>query len=803
MGNTEVVADGVKAQGDSESCELYKLVDLKGGGQLIDMMKKARWTKNYQDVDEKIKNELIQYLYNGGKGKMIPISDLVMKRNNGNGNLKTAKMKKCTLDGKSGLQVKHSDEEANINNIEPKSRLLCWDIDKLGAVGETILHLCFLNATTVHADLAKRLLQHFPLLIKDIYLADEYYGENVLHMAIVNEEPAVVKFLLDKGADYHGRCCGIFYCPTDQKKSRRDNLDHESVEVCLETNYQGQLYWGEYPLSFAANLEQEECVRLLVAKGANPNLQDNNGNTVLHLCVINNKSEMFDLLHSLGANLDIKNRQGLTPLTLAAKLAKTEMYNHILTMIQHVYWVYGNVTCAGFPVHDIDTISPTGEINRNSVLSLIVYGEDRAHLEMMDGLMVNLLDEKWKTFVRHRFYRRFLIFCVYFLIVFCAFLLRPQTDMCPTLTTVVNATSGGVTNVTDVDKCYLLKACRLEDKVRFSFEILSLLGAMMYIFLAMKEIWYEGIIVFFLTLKCAPSKALFLLSCLFMAAMLPGRATCAYVYEDVMAVLTILFTAPYFLFFCRGFKMVGPFVVMIYQMIRGDLLRFFIIYSVFIIGFSQAMYIVFRVVHDDVFSYPLEAIMGVFMMSLGEFGDFYESFDKTQHPTITIIVFVLYMILVTLLLVNMLIAMMGNTYQLVNETQKEWLRQWAKIILVVEQTVTKSERRKAYKTYTQPMDGGFALSIRWHQSEKEKEEIKRIEEFKKLQALNMKAQKKKKRPGSGTTAGKSSGASSAAASEQDLNVNVLNVKSETEEKTRNGTKPGLNSVTAIKVQTIA
>ena len=33
------------------------------------------------------------------------------------------------------------------------------------------------------------------------------------------------------------------------------------------------------------------------------------------------------------------------------------------------------------------------------------------------------------------------------------------------------------------------------------------------------------------------------------------------------------------------------------------------------------------------------------------------------------------MVLVTLLLVNMLIAMMGNTYQVVSETQKEWLRQ--------------------------------------------------------------------------------------------------------------------------------
>jgi len=33
------------------------------------------------------------------------------------------------------------------------------------------------------------------------------------------------------------------------------------------------------------------------------------------------------------------------------------------------------------------------------------------------------------------------------------------------------------------------------------------------------------------------------------------------------------------------------------------------------------------------------------------------------------------MILVTLLLVNMLIAMMGHTYETVNESQKEWYRQ--------------------------------------------------------------------------------------------------------------------------------
>lgn len=35
---------------------------------------------------------------------------------------------------------------------------------------------------------------------------------------------------------------------------------------------------------------QEECFRLLIVKGANPNMQDTNGNTVLHICVIHDNT---------------------------------------------------------------------------------------------------------------------------------------------------------------------------------------------------------------------------------------------------------------------------------------------------------------------------------------------------------------------------------------------------------------------------------------------------------------------------------------------------------------------------------
>ena len=44
--------------------------------------------------------------------------------------------------------------------------------------------------------------------------------------------------------------------------------------------------------------------------------------------------------------------------------------------------------------------------------------------------------------------------------------------------------------------------------------------------------------------------------------------------------------------------------------------------------------------------------------------------------------FFLFIILGALLIVNMLIAMMGNTYLMVAETKKEWTRQVVKIFLL-------------------------------------------------------------------------------------------------------------------------
>jgi len=114
---------------------------------------------------------------------------------------------------------------------------------------------------------------------------------------------------------------------------------------------------------------------LVLAKKADPDNQDINGNTVLHLLVIHEKLSTFDMAYETGSNLYIKNNLNLTPLTLAAKLARVEMFFHILNIDREIYWQLGSITCAAYPLEQLDTIdTKTGNINKDSALNLVVFG---------------------------------------------------------------------------------------------------------------------------------------------------------------------------------------------------------------------------------------------------------------------------------------------------------------------------------------------------------------------------------------------------------------------------------------------
>ena len=78
MGNINSnVTSGVKEQaaGQTKKFKLYQYLDMKGGGELVELMKKANKTKNYVELDETIKEGLKQFLYNEGNGKKVESFD--------------------------------------------------------------------------------------------------------------------------------------------------------------------------------------------------------------------------------------------------------------------------------------------------------------------------------------------------------------------------------------------------------------------------------------------------------------------------------------------------------------------------------------------------------------------------------------------------------------------------------------------------------------------------------------------------------------------------------------------------------
>ena len=114
---------------------------------------------------------------------------------------------------------------------------------------------------------------------------------------------------------------------------------------------------------------------------------------------------------------------------------------------------------------------------------------------------------------------------------------------------------------------------------------------------------------------------------------------------------------------------------MIFSMITGDMFTFSIIYVIFLFGFSQAFHYIMKSTDDEgMYASYMTTWIALFHMTLGEYE--YDEFNDSPYPSMARMVFVLFQIPIPILLLNMLIAMMGNTYAIVIDTaDKQFLKQ--------------------------------------------------------------------------------------------------------------------------------
>uniref|UniRef100_A0A0K0E2D4 ANK_REP_REGION domain-containing protein n=1 Tax=Strongyloides stercoralis TaxID=6248 RepID=A0A0K0E2D4_STRER len=815
---------------DNKEKKIYSLVDMYGRGELISWMKYAANTGDHSFVNECIESKVVKFMYNNGKGKVMAISELVKIRNQERNAMLGAFRKKKNK-GKSGPNILNDfNQEGGQNQGDLKKALklldggkggkgdnkyreIVWKLDERGTMGESLLGTCLMQGSPIHMNIAIKLVKEYPGLVNDIFISEDYYGLSPLHQAIVNEDSYMTGFLLQHGADVNARCYGAFFCANDQKSGRTDSLEHEYVDLPSKTNYTGRMYFGEYPLSFAACTGQVDCYRLLRAKKADPNLKDTNGNTVLHMTVIHEKLNMLKLAYETGAKLQATNNQNLTPLTLAAKLGKKKMFEELLKLESQMIWCYGNASCYSYPLSNIDTIDQeTGNINNDCALSLVVYGDTPEHLNLIDGLIEDLLDAKWKAFGRRQLLISFFAFLFYYMFFFMAFMNRPFSLTTAVITggSILPVMASGQSHVNYFRKndSIIMQSLNNEKKnyytpdsyrlfqngyfdngqchlwnynipkgfgyLRLTSEIIVVCCVIIQIFLEIKDFLHMGKRRWWQILKAFPAKLAYKCSWILIIMMIPVRLLCGIhvsmlVLENVLAIITILFTTIHFLFYCRSVKFVGPFVLMIYTIIAQDMIRFVAIYFIFLLGFSQAFYLIFLscerhdnlyyngTVFNNIVADPLESIQRLFIMTVGEFMLFYKTLNSCPVRTMNVIGKVLFLIFeigVSLTQFNLLIAMLTRTYESIANTRKEYKRQWAQVILALETSLSPKERLLAMFKYSKPIGTNkkkraFVLNSKINLTS---DEIRAEHEIKNELLIEEKRHKFKKRLKEGTSA---------------------------------------------------
>ncbi|XP_029437647.1 transient receptor potential cation channel subfamily V member 6-like [Rhinatrema bivittatum] len=545
---------------------------------------------------------------------------------------------------------------AKTNNVQAIKKLLnCPSTDPFerGAVGETALHVAALYD---NLEVAKALLEVAPDLINEPMTFELYEGQTALHIAAVNQNLNLVKELVSRGADVSSpRATGTFF------RYSPDNL----------------IYFGEHILSFAACMGNEKIVRLLIERGADLRVRDSLGNTILHILTLQPSktfsSRIYDLILAYdkgdgGLPLDmILNNNFLTPFKLAAMEGNTVMFQHLLQNRKHVQWRFGPLTSTLYDLTGIDSWE-----DDFSVLELVVSAKKREARRILDLTPVKeLVSLKWQTFGRPYFYCLAALYLLYITCFTMCCIYRPLKLKEPNLndsrdiTTYVQKKTSGEAYIT------------YEDDLRLAGELVSVIGAIAILFLELPDILRVGATRFFgQTVLGGPFHIMIISYACMVLVTLVMRLTNTDG-EAVPMSLAMVLGWCYVMYFTRGFQMLGPFTIMIQKMIFGDLLRFCWLMAVVILGFAAAFYVIFQTTdHNQLgqfYNYPMSLFSTLSSSSQSIDGPANYSVDL---PFMYSVLYSAFAIIAALLMLNLLIAMMGDTHwRVAHERDELWRAQ--------------------------------------------------------------------------------------------------------------------------------
>ncbi|KAM8953130.1 transient receptor potential cation channel subfamily V member 6-like [Pelodytes ibericus] len=536
-----------------------------------------------------------------------------------------------------------------------------------GKMGETILHAAMMYGNN---QMIQTILKYVPSLVCERMSSIMYRGETALQIAILKQDAEMVKLLLEHGADVNSQTSCT--CFTQKKKCN--------------------CYFGEFPLSFAACTGNEEIIKLLIEHGAPCDSQDSLGNTVFHILVLQQHTELACHMYNLILTLmplkdsdcagDIENNDGFTPLKLAANEGNIEMFNFLVRKQRMTYWTIGSISYIIYDLTNIDTwMTP------KSVLDIITTSQKPQVRKLVDVTPIKeLLHQKWKSFGYKNFFIWMLSYLVYMTIFTVACFFRPLKPV----------TTGHADNVTIMMHKSLYESYeQKEDFLRLVGELITLSGA---VIILLSEIT--------LLIKLSPKKYIgnastggpfSLLMAVYSVLVFSAAALRILGHEEEAIPLSLALIIGWCnsIYFARGFKMLGQFSIMIQKILFADLICWSCLVFIIIIGFSSAFYVMCQTLELNSDSYLKDFSMTLYAATEMMMGLTNLPLSDSESTPLIYITYSIYMVFVYLLLLNMLIAMMDNTYWTIADEREElWKIQIAATILVLERRIPRFLKRR-------------------------------------------------------------------------------------------------------------
>ncbi|XP_013393212.1 uncharacterized protein LOC106160945 [Lingula anatina] len=409
--------------------------------------------------------------------------------------------------------------------------------------------------------------------------------------------------------------------------------------------------------------------------------------------------------------LSLRDAQGLTPLTLAAKLGVHGLFEHIINLENTYKFLDDTDGVNDIYLYDVTDIDSAVRFNdRTSALERIPFDKpEEAFIFMELSPIREMVSAKWKEYRKYYFLWGFFHLLAMVAITLCCCFrpldLEPQSVLNPNVSRSI-----GQAAFSHLTQMY----SKPIDILRATFEISF--GTSCFIILLF-EVIHETIIhkhfPFINRILGNGTYRLTYIAFTFSAVLTFLFRLFVYHYEEIPMVAMLVSGWYFTLFFTRGFKKFSFFTVMIQKVFFGDLFRFSVVFIVLLSAFSSAMFVSFQNVPEKIpeeFADYLSTIFTLFKLALG-LADI-EVLSQTRRPWLTIVLFLLFVVLAYILLVNMLIALLSETCSVVAKNKTaQWKLQRLSITLLIERRLPKRLRKscgteKYLKVFRNPPGDG-------------------------------------------------------------------------------------------------